>query len=75
MSTRPYALQEIESQAQALQDAQQTLSSAGAHVVQLLQPAPPRSLRWVWVSSERRLCCGPGLRRHYQAGGYAGGGR
>lgn len=40
MSARPHTLQEIESQAQALQDAQQTLSCYGAEVVQLLQPAP-----------------------------------
>ncbi len=40
MSTRPYTLQEIESQAEALQDAQQTMSACGAQVAQLLQPAP-----------------------------------
>ena len=38
-SVGAHTLQEIESQAEALQDAQQALSSCGAQVAQLLQPA------------------------------------
>jgi len=40
VSVGAHTLREIESQPQALQDAQQTLSACGAQVVRLLQPAP-----------------------------------
>ena len=40
MSGRPYTLQEIENQAQALEDAQQTLLACGAQVAELLESAP-----------------------------------